>query len=225
MTDPHIKIIREFVKFAYDVDKVKSVTNMYRMVAKPAELREDIAKSVKEEARRAFSEMDWDEPRGRLQYKTAYIDLKRLKNKCASSEGDYEDFQEYMDSFRILYQKENESIDNLLRELDLEVDSAEASFLKKIFNEIGGEFMDMVRSQDEGTEFEIASLLPKVANLVKDGKITDLMKNFSDSDIKMSKILFAIGKLLQKHEDKEEEENKDGEVSSSDEHSVIEDDA
>lgn len=208
-----ITVICEFVDFARDFDKSKGVKNMYALVVKPKSLSEHMKVKVVESARKCFTTIDFNNITDKdvLEFKTGSVNLGRLYQKLEGD--DLETFNEYMDCFRSAYEKDNAAVETLLSELDIEKDSPEASFLKRVFNEIGQEFMDMVKSHQGSGDFDIHSLLPRVAMLFKSGKLTNLMSDFGDSGVKMSKILFAVGKLLEKYEDqqdKEKEDDKDG---------------
>jgi len=224
MDNPHIIVIRDFVKFAYGVDKVKSVEHLYRFVSKPKTLSEDVQRSIKEEARKCFSEVDWNDLQSsdRFSYKTGWVGLKRLKEKC--NDEDLEDFNDFVQAFKVLYRDEDESVNKLLKELDLDPNSPEAGFLKRVFNELGEDFMDFVKSHEGGQEFDLTKLLTKGTAIYKSGKLNGLMTEFQNSNVRMSRILFSVGKLLEKAENdnKDDNKDKDGDASSSDEHELLE---
>lgn len=223
MEDPHIITIREFVDFANSVDKKsKQLKNLHRWISKPTDLTPDTIISIKEEARKCFADTDFNDVKNSdwLVYKSGSVSLGKLKKMCAKKSGDMEDFQDFMDAFKALYMKENESVDRLLAELELESNSDEAMFLKKVFNELGEDFMDFVNGHEEGEDFDMTKLLSKGTAIYKSGKLNSLMEDFTGSSVKMSKILFAVGKLMERYENSQEinDENndKDGESSSSD---------
>jgi len=224
--DSQVKVIREFVEFARDVDKSKGVKNMHALVVKPKTLSDSIKVKLVEEARKCFTTVNFNRLTDKdvFVFKTGSINLGKLESKLDGE--DLETFEEFTKWFRTMYEEDTAAVDQLLGELDIETDSPEADFLRKIFNEIGQDFMDMVKSHQDDGEFDINALLPRVAMLFKSGKLTNLMSDFGDSGVRMSKILFAVGKLLQKYEDnaemdgnnedKEGVSDKNGESSESD---------
>jgi len=210
--DQQVTLLREFVEFAREVDRSKSVKTLHALVSKPKSLSAPIKTKLVEQARKCFTTVDFNnfQESDRFEFKTGFVSLGRLEGLCKGDDVDV--FGDYMDCFRAAYEDDNKAVEQLLEELDIEADSPEAGFLKKIFNEIGQEFMDMVKSSQDSGDFDINMLLPRVATLFKNGKLMDLMGGFADSGVRMSKIMFAVGKLCKKYEDKEDEVNNNGEA-------------
>lgn len=223
--DPHTTVIREFVEFAYSVDKTKSVKNMHILVSKPKTLSEPIKKKIIEQARKCFTTVDYNNIQDTdvFKFKTGSISLGRLMKRC-KTEDDIETFNDYMNVFSEANKEDSEAVNTILKELELDVDSPEATFMRRIFNEIGEEFMDLARSHQEGEALDIQSILPRAAMLFKNGKIMEVMGSFSESNIRMSKICYAVGKLLEKYEAKEQDDS-NGESVEGDRPALGEDDA
>lgn len=219
--DPHLVTIKDFVKFAYDMDKSKGTEHLMRLIVKPSTLKLDAVKEIKENARKCFAELNWDDIKESdvFIYKTGKLSLSRLQAKCSKNNDDMADFNAYGEAFDALYKEEADAINLLMTELEIDPQSEEASFMKRVFNEIGEEFIDIVKNHNEGEQIDIMSFLPNVANIFKSGKLTNLMKEYSESGIRMSKIFFAIAKLMEKYEqrDNEKVKNKDAESSTRDE--------
>lgn len=210
-----IVVLKEFIAFSYEIDKSKSVKLLHSEIVTPRKLSKTVTERLLESSRKCFTVVDYDNIKNTdiFEYKAGSLSLGRIQRLCSNNNEDLEAFEQYMECFKKAYHEDNEAVDNLLKELDIEIDSPEATFMRKVFNEIGQEFMDMIRGCQESENLDIASLLPRVATLFKTGKFTKVFEGFSESNIKMSKILLAVGKLLQKYEDKDVETVKDGEPS------------
>lgn len=191
----HIKVIREFIDFCSEIDRSKSVKNFQRLVA--GELTPEITKRVIEDAKKLFSTIDYNNITNKdiLEYKTGFVNLHRVQQLCKGD--DLDTFKEYMRLFEKLYSDHTDAVNKLITELDMPLDSPEALFMKRLFNELGQEFIDIAK---DSSNFNIESLIPKMSTLFKNGKLMELFTSFKNSDLKMSRILISVGRLLEKYE-------------------------
>lgn len=204
--DKEITTIREFVSFAQDVlgKKNKKVKNLATLVSKPDTLTEHQQSEIKKAFSQCFSNIDtWHDFTGKhyIQYKMGYLNMGELEKACKKSKDpeDYEIFQQYMDTIRALYFDIKKSLNEFITKLDLEEGSAEADFMGTLFNEVGGELIETIKSG--GDTKDVASLLPRVMEMVKSGKIMEVLEGLKDGSVKISKILRAFAKLVETYEE------------------------
>ena len=194
--EAHVKTIREFVEFCSEMDPAaKGIKTFSRLIT--GEMTPDLSRKLVEDCKQFFSMIDYDDIKSSdvLKYKTGFINLQKVRQRCVGD--DLETFGEYMRLFRNLYSDHTNTINNLLNELDLPLDSQEALFMRRVFNELGSEFVDMAK--DAGN-LNIEMIIPKFATMFKNGKLMELFNSFKTSNLRMSKVLISVGKLLEKHE-------------------------
>ena len=206
--DKEITTIREFISFAHDVlgKKNKQVTNLYRFVSKPDTLGEQQIADIKKASSQCFSTLtQWSDFTGKnfIQYKSGYLSLKDLERKCANDPEDLKVFSEYMEVIKALYFDIQKNLTEFISKLHLEEGSAEAEFMSSLFNEVGGEIIETIKGG--GDTQDVASLLPKVFEMVKSGKIMEVMEKLKDGTVKISKILKAFAVLVEEYENADEE--------------------
>jgi len=198
--DKHVQTIREFVEFCREIDKnAKGIKTFSRLLSD--NMTPEMSTKLIEECKQLFSIIDYDniQTSDVLKYKTGFINLHRIVQLC--KDDDLDTFNEYMKLFKQLYSDHTDAVNKLLLELDLPLDCPEALFMKRLFNELGNEFLDIAK---DPTNLNIESLIPKFAMLVKNGKLMDLFNSAKNSDMKMSKVLISVGRLLEKYEAKNE---------------------
>lgn len=207
--DKEITTIREFVTFAQDVlgKKNKRVKNLATLVSKPTTLTDHQQSEIKKAFSQCFSNVDtWSDFTGKhfVQYKMGYLNMGELEKACKKSKDpeDFEVFNQYMDTIRALYFDIRKSLTEFITKLDLEEDSAEAEFMASLFNEVGGELIETIKSG--GDTKDVASLLPRVMEMVKSGKIMEVLESLKDGTVKISKILRAFAKLVEDYENAEQ---------------------
>lgn len=192
--------ICEFVTFAKDVMKGdKGVKNFSRLTEKPAQLNAQQVETLKQAFSGVFTTVaQWENfPKSTvILYKTGMISLHKLENAC--KDDDKQVFTEYMSAFKAIYSDIRRNLTDFISKLHLEEGSPEAAFMTNLFNEIGGELIETIKSG--GDTKEIASLLPKVFEMVKSGKIMQVLEKLKDGSIKISKILKAFVVLVEQYE-------------------------
>jgi len=201
--DKEITTIREFINFAQDVlgKKNKKVKNLATLVSKPTTLTEHSQNEIKKSFSQCFTNIDtWDNFTGKhfIQYKMGYLNLGELEKACSKDPDDLEVFTEYMNTIRALYFDIKKSLNDFIQKLDLEEGSPEADFMCTLFNEIGGELINTIKTG--GDTKDVANLLPKVMEMVKSGKIMEVLESLKDGNVKISKILRAFSKLVEDYE-------------------------
>ena len=207
--DQEITTIREFVSFAQDVlgKKNKKVKNLASLVSKPDTLTEHQQSEIKKAFAHCFTNIDrWSDFTGNhfVQYRMGYLNLSELEKACKKSKDpeDIEVFGEYLKTIQALYFDIQKSLNEFIEKLDLEEGSAEAEFMSTLFNEVGGEVIETIKSGGEIKD--VASLAPKVMQMVKSGKIMEVLESLKTGDVKISKILRAFAKLVETYEDEQE---------------------
>jgi len=205
--DKEIVTLREFVGFAQDIlgKKNKKVKNLASLVSKPDKLTEHQISEIKKSFSLCFSNIDrWSDFTGKhfIQYKMGYLNLAVLEKTCARNPDDLEVFGQYMDTLRALYFDIKKSLTEFITKLDLEEGSAEADFMSQLFNEVGGELIETIKSG--GDTKDVASLLPRVMEMVKSGKIMEVLEGLKDGSVRISKILRAFAKLVEDYENAED---------------------
>jgi hypothetical protein len=206
--DKEITTIREFVTFAHEIlgKKNKKAANLYRFVSKPDTLGEQQILDIKKAASQCFSTItQWSDFTGKnfIQYKSGYLSLGELERKCAKNPDDLKVFNEYIEVIRALYFDIQKNLTEFISKLHLEDGSPEAEFMSSLFNEVGGEIIEVIKGGG-GTQ-DVASLLPKVFEMVKSGKILEVMEKLKDGTVKISKILKAFAVLVEDFENAEDE--------------------
>lgn len=194
--EAHVKTIREFVVFCSEMDPTaKGIKTFSRLIT--AEMTADLSRKLIEDCKQFFSIIDYNDIKTSdvLKYKTGFINLHKVRQRCTGD--DLETFGEYMRLFQNLYSDHTNTINNLLNELDLPLDSQEALFMRRVFNELGSEFVEMAK--DAGN-LNIETIIPKFASMLKNGKLMELFNSFKSSNLRMSKVLISVGKILEKHE-------------------------
>jgi hypothetical protein len=198
--EKHVQTIREFVEFCREIDKsAKGIKTFSRLLSD--NMTSDSSKKLIEECKVLFSIIDYDNIQSTdiLKYKTGFINLHRIQQLC--KDDDLDTFTQYMSLFKQLYSDYTNAVNKLLSELDLPLDCAEALFMKRLFNELGNEFLEIA---NDPTNLNIESLIPKFALMFKNGKLMDLFSSVKNSDMRMSKVLISVGRLLEKYEAKGE---------------------
>lgn len=208
--DKEITTYREFVGFAQEVlgKKNKRVKNLATLVSKPETLTEQIQGDIKKSFGQCFSNIDrWSDFTGNnyIQYKSGYLKLSELEKACKKSKDkeDIEIFNQYMETIRALYFDIRKSLNEFIEKLGLEENSPESEFMSTLFNEVGGELIETIKSG--GDTKDVASLLPKVMEMVKSGKIMEVLESLKDGTVKISKILRAFATLVEDYENSEEQ--------------------
>lgn len=198
--DRELVVISEFIAFANDVLNDKGTKNFCRLV-KEKDLGPQQATLLKQvfstffSSKTAFSEFT---KKDLILHKTGAISMGDLERKCSKKQEDKEAFEQYMQTFQGVYQDVRTNLKEFVTKLNLEPDSAEAKFMMNLFNEIGGEVIETIKSG--GDTKDIASLLPKVFEMVKSGKIMSVLERLKDGSIKISKILRAFTVLVEQYE-------------------------
>lgn len=201
--DKELTTIREFVEFANEILKSKTSDNMYRMISKPATLTPNQIKDIKAIFSTYFSNVqEWKDFKGKIAYKVGDIDMARLEKACAKKDEDRETFDAFLSTLRAIYFDVRKNINEFITKLGLEEGSDEANFMSTVFNEIGGELLDTIKSG--GDTKDVATLLPRVFDMLKNGSLMRCFERLKDGSIKVSKILRAITRLV---EDWENETN------------------
>lgn len=191
-----IQTLQEFAKFCHEIDNSKPVKTFYRLVQ--GELTADLQTKIREACQKTFSVVNFSDIKNTdvLVFKTGFINLGRIQS-LLTTDDDKQAFNEYIAVFRKLYETQNVQMSTLLESLDLPPNSPESLFMKKLFNELGSEFTGQLDN------FNIEAIMPKVAGLMKNGRIMTLLTEAKDGNFKMSRVLMAVGKLFQQMEDKE----------------------
>ena len=197
--DKELTTICEFITFCHQVCKSdKGIKNLSRLVT-PSDMTPEHVVQVKQAFSTYFSGItQWTGFTGSIIYKTGMVNIGAVEKKCAKNAGDATAFAEYMQLFQALYADMRRNLIDFISKLNLEQGSPEALFMANLFNEIGGDIMDTIKSGG-GTK-DIASLLPKVFEMVKSGKILQVMEKLKDGTIKISKILKAFTMLVEEYE-------------------------
>lgn len=197
-----VKTYKEFVSFAHDVlPKNKKVTNLYKLVSKPETFTEQQTEDIKKVFSRCFQNLEeWENFTGKnyIEYKTGYLSLGELEKQCKKDPEDLETFTEYMTTIKALYSDIKRGLMQFLEKLNLEEGSGESKFMANLFNELGGGLLDgLIQSGDMSN---LGELLPKLFNLVQSGKISEMLGNLKNGDVKLSKILKSFVILLENYE-------------------------
>lgn len=199
--DKELVTICEFVTFAKEMMKGdKGVKNLYRLVGKPTDLTPQQVTQIKQVFSTFFSGVvQWKgfSKSSLITYKTGTLSMGALEAACSKPE-DSQVFEEYMTSFKAIYLDIRRNLTEFITKLNLEEGSPEAGFMANLFNEIGGELIETIKSG--GDTKDIASLLPKVFEMVKSGKILQILERLKDGSIKISKILKAFVLLVEQYE-------------------------
>ena len=194
--DKELTTIREFIKFASEILKGKNVENMYRLISKPATLTPTQIKDIKDIFSTYFSNItEWKNFKGKLVYKIGDIDMGKLEKACEKSPEDKQVFEEYLETLRAIYFDVRKNITEFISKLGLEEGSNEAIFMTTVFNDIGGELLETIKSG--GDTRDVATLLPRVLEMIKSGSLVRCFERLKDGSIKVSKILKAITKLVE----------------------------
>ena len=204
--DKEITTIREFVNFAYEIlgKKNKRVKNLAALISKPDTLTPHQISEIKRVFSTCFSNVDnWSGFTGKhfIQYKVGYLNMSELEKKCNKNPEDKEVFAEYMQTIQALYFDFRKNLNEFITGLDLEEGSPEAEFMSNMFNEVGGELVEMIKSG--GDVKDISSLLPRGMELLKSGKLTDMFSGLKNGEVRISKILRAFAKMVEDHENAE----------------------
>jgi hypothetical protein len=196
MTDKEFVTIQEFTKFAKDVLKNKGSENMYRYVGKTKDHGPDQIKTIKAQFSTYFSKIsEWENFKGTIDYKTGFISMYDLERKCQKDEDDKSAFKAYIENFKALYFDVRKNLIEFITKLGLEEGSNEAAFMTSVFTEIGGDLLETIKSG--GDTKDIATLLPKVFEMLKNGTLMRCFERLKDGSVKISKILRAITKLVE----------------------------
>ena len=205
--DPEITTIREFVNFANDIlGKNKLVEKLYKLVAKPTTLTVDQIQDIKKSFARCFQNLEeWENFTGNnyIEYKSGRLSLGELEKRCKKNPEDASVFKEYMATLRSLYMDLRKTLMSFLKKLDLDEDSAESKFMAGLLNELGGEVLDSIM-KNGGQGLDMTSVLPKVMEIVQNGKISTILESLKSGEVKLYKILNAGAKLLQQYEEGQE---------------------
>lgn len=196
--DKEFTTIAEFISFATDVAKKdKGIKNMDRLVNnKP---NDQIKLAVKQVFSTFFGGiLEYKNFTGSIVYKTGYVNMATLEKVCSKNDDDFKTFQDYMDTFRALYSDVRRNLAEFMKKLNLEESSPEATFVSNLFSEVGGEIIETIKSGG-GTK-DIASLLPKVMEMVKSGKLMSAFEKLKTGNVKISKILKAFTILVEEYE-------------------------
>jgi hypothetical protein len=200
--DKELVTICEFVSFAKEIMKGdKGVKNLYRLIGKPTDLTPQQVTQIKQVFSTFFSSVvQWQgfSRSALISYKTGTLSMGALEAACSAKPEDKQVFEEYMTSFKAIYLDIRRNLTEFITKLNLEEGSPEAGFMSNLFNEIGGEIIETIKSGG-GTK-DIASLLPKVFEMVKSGKILQILERLKDGSIKISKILKAFVLLVEQYE-------------------------
>lgn len=203
--DPEITTIREFVSFANDIlgKKSKPVEKLYKLVAKPETLTLEQAQDIKKAFARCFQNLDeWENFTGNnfVEYKSGRLSLGELEKKCKKNDEDKAVWDEYIATLRSLYMDLRKTLMSFLKKLDLDEDSAESKFMFSLLNELGGEVLESIM-KNGGQGLDMTSVLPKVMEIVQNGKISSILETLKSGQVKLYKILNAGAKLLQQYEE------------------------
>jgi hypothetical protein len=203
--DPEITTLREFVSFANDIlgKKNKLVEKLYKLVAKPATLTVDQIQDIKKAFARCFQNLDeWENFTGNnfIEYKSGRLSLGELEKRCKKNSEDKQVWDEYMATLRSLYMDLRKTLMGFLKKLDLDEDSAESKFMFSLLNELGGEVLESIM-KNGGQGLDMTSVLPKVMEIVQNGKISTILETLKSGQVKLYKILNAGAKLLQQYEE------------------------
>lgn len=199
--DKELTTIREFVTFAHEMVKAKSVKNMYRIVSEPTTLTSKQITEIKQVFSAYFCNVsEWKNFKGKITYKIGEISMTQLEAACKSSD-DMKVFSEYMNTFHSIYFDIRKNLVDFVGKLGLEENSPEALFATNIINEIGGELIDTIKSG--GDVKDIATLMPKMFEIVKSGKLLSMFERLKDGSVKFSKIIKAFGHLVEQYENEQ----------------------
>lgn len=198
--DKEIIIIREFCDFVKKIlTKNKSVDNMYRLVSKPKDLTPAQVTEIKQVFSSYFTGInEWSNFKGSIDYKTGSIPMALLEKTCFKNSDDKQIFFEYLESIKAFYFDMRKNLNEFVKNLGLEEGSPEATFVTGVFNDIGGEVIDIIKSG--GSTKDIATLLPKAFEMFKSGKLLSTMDKLKDGSVKISIILKAFIKLVEDYE-------------------------
>uniref|UniRef100_A0A6C0JWT3 Uncharacterized protein n=1 Tax=viral metagenome TaxID=1070528 RepID=A0A6C0JWT3_9ZZZZ len=197
--DKELTTIREFVTFANEMLSGKSIDNMYRLVAKPETLTPLQCKEIKATFSTYFSNIvEWKDFKGKIVYKIGEIDMAKLEKTCLKKTDDAQVFTQYLDTIRAFYFDVRKNINEFIKKLGLEEGSNEAVFMTTVFNDIGGELIETIKSG--GDTKDVATLLPRVFEMLKNGSLVKCLERLKDGSIKVSKILRAITTLVEQWE-------------------------
>lgn len=195
--DKEFFTIVEFVTFAKDVSKEKGVKNFYRLISN--EPNEATKTAIKQVFSSFFSNvLEYENFTGSLIFKTGLVHLGSLEKACLKNADDAKAFKQYIELFKDLYTDVRRNLAEFMKKLNLDESSPEASFISNIFNDIGPEIFEAIKSG--GNTRDIASLLPKMLEMVKSGKLMNSFEKLKTSNIKISKILRAFLVLVEEYE-------------------------
>lgn len=198
-SDKEYKQIKEFVTFAREVLKGdKGIKNMDRLVN-----ADKLTEQQKIEIKQAFSTyfagvLEYTGFTGSIIYKTGMINMASVEKICIKKEEDKTYFYQYMSVFQEIYSDVRRNLSDFMKKLNLDDNSAESKFVSTLFNDIGGELMDTIKSGG-GTK-DIGILIPKVFEMVKSGKLLTAFDKLKDGTVKISKILKAFTILVEEWE-------------------------
>lgn len=198
--DKELTTIREFISFANEIlGKSKSVNNLFRLVANPKTLLPSQVVEIKQIFSTYFCNIvEWKNFSGQLAYKTGVLSMSQLEKACSKKEDDLAVFNEYMNTFRSIYFDIKKNLSDFVVKLGLDENSPESLFMTGLINEIGGDLIDTIKSGGEVKD--IAVLLPRLFEIVKSGKLTNLLNPLKDGKIKFSKVLRAVTNIVEEWE-------------------------
>ena len=198
--DKEITTICEFVAFANEVmTNNKPVHNMYRLISKPKTLGPGEITEIKAAFSSYFSRVEeWKDFKGTITYKMGSLSMGGLEKACKRNVEDLEVFNQFIETIKSVYSDIRRNLNEFLTKLKLEPGSKEFEFMSNLFNEIGGEIIETIKSG--GNIKDIATLLPKLMEMIKSGKIVSALEKLKDGSVKVSKILYAFALLVEEYE-------------------------